>query len=97
MSHGQYTVVEKMDDFDHPMLTITSSKFKQKFYVRKSNDGFAFYTVNVTKGNVPKALQGFFTKMSEAKKSVLKYIDNSSETPTVQRDKRYDTVSTESK
>lgn len=74
--------------YEKPQLTITSDKFNHSFTVKPTNDGFVFYCVNVTKGNVPNALKGNYSTMRQAKEAVLEYIRLSKPSQTVERDKK---------
>lgn len=74
-----------------PKVTISDpDKFKHDFVVHKSNDGFVFYQVSVTKGKVPKQLSGLYSRMENAVKDVVEYINHASPSATVIRDKKAD-------
>lgn len=71
---------------EKPILTITSDKFNHEIYVKPQIGGFVFYEISVSKGKVPAALEGKFTRMSKAKDAVLAYERTMPETKTVKRD-----------
>jgi hypothetical protein len=94
-------VEETIDDNGSPRLIFTTPKFKAKFIVRKSNDGFSFFEVAVDSGRIPAELGGKYTGLSQASQEVKKYIKKSKETKSVKRDRTYEknhgsTVSTAS-
>ena len=72
-----------------PYYEITSPKTKQKYTVRKSNDGFCFYEVAVAKGNVPSVCEGKYTNPFNAIKTVQKFIETMRVSQTVERDAKY--------
>lgn len=67
---------------------VSSTKKKCDYTVRKSNDGFVFYEVGISKGIIPKEISGRFTSPEKALDALGKYLHKSSESTTVQRDKR---------
>lgn len=82
-------VDEKIDANGSVQLTITSGKKNSEYYVRKTRDGFAFFTVEVSKGSVPKALQKKFTGISSARDAVKAYLSKEKKSRTVKRDEYF--------
>lgn len=83
-------IEETLDDFGKPTLSISSPKFKGKFIIYKSNDGFSFFKVKMTVGKVAKELEGAYSTMYKAKDAVEFYINKSKASPSVRRDKTYE-------
>lgn len=71
-----------------PRVDIHSDKYKQTFTVDKTEDGFIFYEVRVSKGSVPAQLQGKFSRMSDAVKAVEHYIKYAPVSKAVERDRK---------
>ncbi len=71
-----------------PTWIISSDKFNHTFHVKKSYDGFVFFTIEVSKGSLPAHLSGFYTKPQQAIDAVLKYEHEAKPTATVQRDRK---------
>ena len=79
--------VEKTYDEDGQVkYEVKSDKFNTFFTVHKSNDGFVFYEVSISKGKVPKSLSGFYTKPEIALKALKEYIRKAKPSKSVQRD-----------
>lgn len=71
-----------------PKTVITDpEKFAHEFTVTRSQDGYVFYVVQVSKGSVPKELSGNYSTMDHAVKAVLKYVELAPVSKTVRRDK----------
>ena len=62
------------DENDKEMYVVTDPKFQCTFYIRRTNDGFIFYEVSLSKGNTPKELKGMFTRPTEALDALEFYI-----------------------
>jgi hypothetical protein len=75
---------------ENPTVEIDSDKFKHKFIVKKSEDGFAFWQVRVTQGQVPAALSAFYTTMEKAVDAVLEYERKAQKSKTVVRDEKFE-------
>jgi len=86
---GTISVEEGLDDWGKVTLTVSSPKFNHKFSVNKTNDGFSFFEVGVTKGKVPSELSSRYTTAYLAKDAIVTYINKSRESPSVRRDKNY--------
>lgn len=71
---------------EKPRINIASDKFNHEFVVQPTEDGFVFYRVTVTAGNVPKELQGKFSTMSKAVAAVKEYERRAQPSKTKQRD-----------
>lgn len=82
-------VVEELDDFGKPQLTFSSPKFSAKFVVQKETNGYPFFKVLMTKGQVPSTLKGSFSSLEKAREAVELYINGAKESLTVRRDKTY--------
>lgn len=63
-------------------------KSKATYSIVKSKNGFAFLSIEIDMGPLPKALSGQFTRESEAEKCLLAYLKNMKPTATVDRDKK---------
>lgn len=75
--------VEELDVFGKPKVTFTSDKRNITYEVTKLNMGSTLWKVKCGTGNVPKALQGMWTKMEKAEEAVVKYLENTKVTRTV--------------
>ena len=72
-----------------PKTIVTDpEKFNHEFIVRRTNDGFIFYEVAVTKGSVPSILSGVYSTMTHGVKEVVKYIEKASASKTKDRDSK---------
>jgi hypothetical protein len=58
---------------EKPRVDIHSEKFNHTFRVVPAPGGFVFYKVEVSKGSVPKQLEGLYSKMHDAVKAVEEY------------------------
>ena len=83
-------VEEEWDEDGRPKYIVSSDKFKVKWIVRKSEDGFAFYEIVCTKGKLAKELQSKFTTSAKALDAVKSYIDRSSVSNTVAVERNYE-------
>src|SRR6056297_3511356 len=81
-------VKEIMDETGSPMLVVQSEKNNIKYYVKKSNDGFVFYKIEVSKGSPPAKLQGMYTRMESAMKALKEYLRVAPKSQTKQRDRK---------
>jgi len=81
-------IKEELRD-EKPFFTITSPKRKSAFHVSKTNDGFVFYEVTMTKGTLPGKLSGRYTTCSKAIEAVVSYIETQPETKQVRVDNNY--------
>lgn len=81
-------VTSKVDDYGRPIFEVTSDKFKHKIIVKKANNGFVFFNIGVTKGSVPKQLEGSFTTPEKALKAVEDYVKNVRTSQIVERDRK---------
>ena len=79
--------VEELDIFGKPKVIFTSDKRDISYEVTKVNMGSALWKVKCGTGNVPKVLQGMWTKMEEAEKAVVKFLENTKVTRTVKAKK----------
>jgi hypothetical protein len=75
--------VEELDIFGKPKVIFTSDKRDITYEVTKLNMGSSLWRVKCGTGNVPKALQGSWTKMDDAEKAVVKYLEKTKVTRTV--------------
>ena len=78
---------EELDIFGKPKAIFTSDKRDISYEVTKVNMGSALWKVKCGTGNVPKVLQGMWTKMEEAEKAVVKFLENTKVTRTVKAKK----------
>lgn len=66
---------EYLDTFENVRIDIKDpEKSKVTYSVCKSNDGFSFYEIRISKGNVPKELTSRYTKLDQAEQAVTKYL-----------------------
>lgn len=79
-------VKETLDANGKPYFEVKSSKYKNPFIVRKTNDGFAFFEVAVKGGKLPASLEGRHTTSTSAVQAIKAYINQMPETKTVRRD-----------
>lgn len=85
------TVTEIVPNINEkPKTVIESDKTNHKWIVQKSNDGFIFYEIKVDRGNVPKELQGQYSRMKHAVDAVKEYERTMDETKRRRRDKRFE-------
>lgn len=84
------SVEESLDDFGKPRFVIKTDKFKSDFIVKKSNNGFSFFEVAVSKGKVPKELEGSYSTAYIALDAVKHYVKKSKPSASVRRDKNYE-------
>lgn len=73
---------------DNPYFVITSDKFNHAFKVEKSFDGFVFWKISITKGNLPKELTSLYTRSDQAIKAVKDYEQHAQKSKTVERDEK---------
>lgn len=71
-----------------PSWTISSDKFNHQFKVEKTFDGFVFFKISVTRGTLPKELEGRYTRAKDAIKAVISYEETAKPTATVERDRK---------
>lgn len=79
-------VNETVDDFGKPLFEVTSDKFKTTFRVKKEFGGYAFYTIEVSKGHIPEKLSGRYTNHERALADLQSYIRQAKPSKTVKRD-----------
>lgn len=83
-------VEERLDENGKPLVFVSSPKFRSKFVIHKSNDGFCFLSIKMEKGRTPEVLQGKFTNLESALYLIKRHVRNSRETSVVRRDKTYE-------
>lgn len=81
-------VEEKVDSNGSPEIVVKTSKNKNTYRIAKSNDGFIFYEIKPDIGQLPKKLQGFYTRMDAAKSALLEYLRTAPVSKTVERDEK---------
>lgn len=75
--------------YGYPTINYTCpSKSKSTYSIVKSKNGFAFLSIEISHGVLPKALHGQFTRESEAEKCLMNYLKNMKTTATVERDNK---------
>ena len=80
------TVTEETDPFGDPIIHIKDeAKLAATFSIMKSHDGYAFYEIKISKGQVAEALKGKFTKSTDAQRKVVKYLEGQPVGNTVRR------------
>lgn len=77
------------DSKGQTLYTITSEKFNSPIIVKKTNDGFSFYEVEMKVGHLADSLKGRYTKPDLAVSDVLKYIKTAKVSKAKQRDLNY--------
>ncbi len=77
---------EYLDTRGKVTLEFKTPKSKTTYFVYKTEDGFPFYGVKLSKGTTPKELSGRYTKLEWAKDAVLSYLNNMKKSTTVVRD-----------
>lgn len=79
--------VKRVEPLDaRPYWEVTSPKTKTVFVVSKSRDGFALYSIYVSSGKVPEALQGRYSHQDKAIAAIRNYVNNMKETISVRRE-----------
>ena len=87
--HDELEIKEFVSHDERPRTTIKSPKFNNTFTIKKSENGYGFYEVQLSKGVVPKELDGQYTRMSGGVRHVINYIGRAKVSKTVQRDETY--------
>lgn len=73
---------------EKPRVDIASDKFNHVFTVEPAAGGFVFYRITVNKGNLPKELQGNYSRMKDAVEAVKRYERLAKPSKTVDRDRK---------
>lgn len=69
------TVETNTDNLGNPVIYIQDpSKTEAIYSVEKSKDGYTFFEVRSSQGQVPRILEGKFTKSQDLEKKVVKYL-----------------------
>ena len=79
-------IKEYLDSRGKTTLEFNTPKSKVSYFVYKTEDGFPFYGVKLSKGTAPKELAGRYTKLSWAKDAVISYLTKMPKSTTVKRD-----------
>lgn len=83
-------VTELRDDNGKPMIRVETPKYKAPFVVRKSNDGYAFFTIASEAPNVSEQLSGKWKRPSDALNHLLHFIKTAEASISVRRDLKYE-------
>ena len=79
--------VERKEGYrGNPLYEVSSEKSKAIFYVKKTNDGFAFFDVSVSIGQVPGELTGRYSTPEKGVEAVKNYIRVAKETRAARRE-----------
>jgi len=68
------------------VYTISSPKYKADFIVKKSNDGFAFFDVQMSVGQLPRELTGKYTSAEKGLEAVKRFLRKAKESKNARRD-----------
>ncbi len=82
--------IERTDWMGSPEVVIKTSKNKGEYTISKSNTGFVFYHIKVSKGPLPASLQGQFSRLKFAEKALMEHLRTSKKTISVRRDETYE-------
>lgn len=79
-------VVEFIEDTVNQRCVCKSDKLVSDIIIEKSQDGFIFFEVKMTKGQVPTELSGKYSSIRSAKKAVESYLQNKKESVAARRE-----------
>lgn len=79
-------MVEFIDDNRNQRSVCKSDKLVSDIIIQKSEDGFIFFEVKMTKGSVPEELSGRYSSLKTAKKAVVNYLHNKKESKAARRE-----------
>lgn len=71
---------EFIEDTVNQTCICKSSKLVTDILIKKSDDGFSFFDIKVTKGSVPKELSGKYSSINKAKEAVTVYLNRKNDT-----------------